>query len=858
MKRILLLFTTVFFFISCSKESKLIDVPKGAGEKKVELKLSLDIGFELQLSSNDPNPGYTTEETFSEFEHVFGESVNLLFTSNGSNYVNTLTFNPNDLSASSVITIPYGSYTWSIEDNAPEYPREDYLYRDYLPIFGSGTIDILEPVVSLDLTVDTEFGLVTIEENHVTGAKIINSNEYEKSLTLKDGHYYVYALEGDNNKLEVQEDLYNTTISLLVNDTGVIEARKHYNYILALSDVDVNTITLEAAPFAQIDFFLGPEYAPIYLDDNGVTVKARENAVVGATYELDGVEYLVVDEEMLRYMAVDWRNNDLSKVVTTRVTDMNGLFYYAAAGLNGWDDGYAQVNKDYPMYEGLELDHFAEFNQDISSWDVSNVEYFFAAFMMASSFNSDISKWDLSSALYLRSMFNMAEEFNQPIGIWDISNVISTTRMFRGAKSFNQELGAWDVSNVKHMLGMFEGHGYANPDDPQATLWIAPPFNKPINNWNTSSVEGMQAMFSWNTSFQQDLNSWNTSSVTNMSNMFQYSSYNGDISGWNVSNVDFMDRMFYANTSFQQDLSGWNVGNVTSMQSMFHGTSFNGDISGWNVSNVTNMNSMFRTSSFNGDISGWNVGNVENMNATFFDNTVFNQDISAWDVSKVLNMDSMFRDATGFNQDLSGWCVQNFYSGSPYLFSEGSSLITQNLPNWGNCPSGSDLAPAPSLDWIYTNDNTPSISGTAQAGLSVSLLLNGQTYVTTADNGNIWGISIDSPMDDGEYTMEVWATDSSGNESQRRTATLLIDTIIPEAPVVDSASTTTVKGTAEAGTTVYVYSSDGNDIIGASGTDQNGNFTVNLSPEQSIGAIVYVTSRDYVNESERTQATVGN
>ena len=838
MKRLLLLLATTLLFISCSKESKLIDVPQGTGEKKVELKLSLDIGFELQLSSNDPNPGYTTEETFSEFEHVFSESVNLLFTANGSNYVNTLTFNPNDLTTSSVITIPYGSYTWSIEDNAPENPREDYLYRDYLPIFGSGTIDILEPVVSMDLTVDTEFGLVTIEENHVTGAKIINSNEYEKSLTLKDGHYYVYALEGADNKLEVQEDLYNTTISLMVNDTGYIEARKHYNYILALSDVDVNSITLEAAPFEQIDFFLGPDYAPIYLDENGVTVKARENAVVGATYELDGVEYLVVDEEMLRYMAVDWRNNDLSKVVTTRVTNMNGLFYVAAAGLNGWDDGLVQFNEEYPMYEGLEDDHFAEFNQDLSAWDVSNVEYFFGTFMMASSFNSDISKWDLSSALYMRSMFNMTEEFDQPIGIWDISNVISTARMFRGAKAFNQELGAWDVSSVKSFLGMFEGHNYGNPDDSTDPNWIAPPFNKPIGNWNTSNVENMAIMFNNNSSFQQDLNSWDTSSVADMSSMFRNSTYNGNISNWNVANVETMSFMFYE-SEFVGDLSQWNTSSLIYMRQIFAG-------------------SENKSTNFNSDISGWNVSNVEDMRGSFYYNTSFNQDIGSWDVSSVLYMQNMFQEAASFNQDLSGWCVQNFYNGLPNAFATGSSLTTENLPVWGTCPGGSDLAPAPIVYSNYTNDNTPDITGTAQAGLSVSLILNGQTYGTTADNDNNWLIHIDSPMDDGQYTMEVWATDSSGNESQRRTATLFIDTIVPDAPVVDSASTTTIQGTAEAGTSVYVYASDGTTMIGASGTDQNGNFTVTISPEQNVGALIYVASADCCNKSERTQATVSN
>ncbi len=33
----------------------------------------------------------------------------------------------------------------------------------------------------------------------------------------------------------------------------------------------------------------------IYLDENGITIKAYENAVVGESYGLNGINYLVVD-----------------------------------------------------------------------------------------------------------------------------------------------------------------------------------------------------------------------------------------------------------------------------------------------------------------------------------------------------------------------------------------------------------------------------------------------------------------------------------------------------------------------------------------------------------------------------------
>ena len=87
----------------------------------------------------------------------------------------------------------------------------------------------------------------------------------------------------------------------------------------------------------------------IYLDDNGVTIKATEYAVTGESYELDSLSYLVVDSTMLYDMVAN--NEDVKKVVTTNLTNMESLF----ADMN-FDD-----------------EEFITFNQDLSSWDVNAV-----------------------------------------------------------------------------------------------------------------------------------------------------------------------------------------------------------------------------------------------------------------------------------------------------------------------------------------------------------------------------------------------------------------------------------------------------------------------------------------------------
>ena len=81
---------------------------------------------------------------------------------------------------------------------------------------------------------------------------------------------------------------------------------------------------------------------PVYLAENGVTIKACDFANVGDTGVIDGITYTVVDENMLRKMIMF--GEDVSKLATTKVTNMSGLF-----------------NSDI------------NFNQPIGNWDVSNV-----------------------------------------------------------------------------------------------------------------------------------------------------------------------------------------------------------------------------------------------------------------------------------------------------------------------------------------------------------------------------------------------------------------------------------------------------------------------------------------------------
>jgi len=187
----------------------------------------------------------------------------------------------------------------------------------------------------------------------------------------------------------------------------------------------------------------------VYLDENGITIKAYECAEVGDTGVIDGVIYTVVDEAMLREMVAN--EEDITKVVTTFVTDMNGMF------------------------------NFSNLNQPIGNWDVSNVTEMRYMFYENSSFNQPIGDWDVSNVTDMSYMFKDSV-FNQPIGDWDVSSVTDMSSMF-GSSVFNQPIGNWDVSNVTDMQAMFFQDTAINQD---------------LSNWNVSSVNECSG-FNYNT-----------------------------------------------------------------------------------------------------------------------------------------------------------------------------------------------------------------------------------------------------------------------------------------------------------------------------------------------------------------------
>ena len=120
-------------------------------------------------------------------------------------------------------------------------------------------------------------------------------------------------------------------------------------------------------------------------------------------------------------------------------------------------------------------------------------------------------------------------------------------------------------------------------------------------------------------------------------------------------------------------------------------------------------------------------------------------------------------------------------------------VIDNTAPNQPGTPvldAASDTG-ASNSDGI-TNDNTPTIKGTAEANSTVSIY-NGSTLVTTApaDNSGAWSITT-STLSDGTYSFTTTATDKAGNVSTTSSAlSVNIDSSKPAKPSVTSITTDT-------------------------------------------------------------------
>ena len=115
-------------------------------------------------------------------------------------------------------------------------------------------------------------------------------------------------------------------------------------------------------------------------------------------------------------------------------------------------------------------------------WTVSRAENFSEMFSGCASFVEAISFWNVENAVNMGSMFTRSCEIQRRYFSLENASKQKMDGMFSECEAFEiSNLNFWDVSNVNNMEALFDK---------------AFKFNKPIGDWNVSSVTSIhRAMF---------------------------------------------------------------------------------------------------------------------------------------------------------------------------------------------------------------------------------------------------------------------------------------------------------------------------------------------------------------------------
>ena len=148
----------------------------------------------------------------------------------------------------------------------------------------------------------------------------------------------------------------------------------------------------------------------------------------------------------------------------SQVTDMEDLFYNKYdfnQPLNDWN--VSQVTDMSRMFF-----YCAYFNQPLPDWDTSKVTDMYYMFGKAWRFNEDVDNWNVANVEYMHGMFYGGgsdgarkpaggAEFNRDISLWNVNKVLNIGYMFQQQPNMQKDLSSWNVrSDVNVDPGTFD------------------------------------------------------------------------------------------------------------------------------------------------------------------------------------------------------------------------------------------------------------------------------------------------------------------------------------------------------------------------------------------------------------------
>ena len=142
-----------------------------------------------------------------------------------------------------------------------------------------------------------------------------------------------------------------------------------------------------------------------------------------------------------------------------------------------------------------------------------------------------------------------------------------------------------------------------------------------------------------------------------------------------------------------------------------------------------------------------------------------------------------------------------------------------------------------------TDDTTPTLSGTALAGSTVTLYNNGVSMGTVvADGSGNWSFTTPA-LSEGAHAFTATASNSAGTSPVSGATTVIVDLTAPTAPTgTFNADGSVLTGNAEAGSTVTIRLADGTTVTTTAGS--NGTYSYTFLNKQTEGQTLQITATD--------------
>ena len=356
------------------------------------------------------------------------------------------------------------------------------------------------------------------------------------------------------------------------------------------------------------------------------------------------------------YSPKNLENWDMSSAVDLSEMFKNCLWLIETISLKNWGDKLGNVRDASGMFEGC-----TEYDDDLSSWDVSSFTMIDNMFKECFSFNGNFSSWSMPNLISCSGFIrdNYPQE-RLPSEIFDKGcmereseqeqsgegNII-TIDEFRemvyknredwmygrdinlAQESFKHQNIIFKLNNREELIKAFkltrDMLETANEDDDEIRAGamdeeIHPYFlgNTPYKfDWDVSEVEDFSKL---------GVEFFDTAGLASESIPFTAGNYwPKNLENWDLSSAVDLSEMFKGCTNLEHiSLKNWGdkLGNVRDASGMFEGcTEYDDDLSSWDVSSFTMIDNMFKECfSFEGNFSSWSMPNLISCSGFIRDN----------------------------------------------------------------------------------------------------------------------------------------------------------------------------------------------------------------------------------------------